>query len=135
MKRLVIVVVLITTHVGFAMAANQLTIEGDRFLMNGKPFEMWGVRVASGSQTEEFRFTSKDDVLYATALAWPVDGLFTIESLARKNPYDSRKIKSVDFVSSSGSVKWKQTNKGLVIQAKSGKPCGAAYVFRIQFQR
>jgi hypothetical protein len=36
------------------MAANQLMIEGDRFLMNGKPFEMWGVRVASGSQTEEF---------------------------------------------------------------------------------
>lgn len=112
-----------------------------------RPWKIYGegpTKVNTGHHSEQenkefgpkdFRFTSKDDVLYATALAWPVDGLFTIESLARKNPHDSRKIKSVNFVSGSGSVKWKQTNRGLVIQADGGKPCETAYVFRIQFQR
>ncbi|NJL31698.1 MAG: glycoside hydrolase family 5 protein [Phycisphaerales bacterium] len=33
--------------------ARELTIQGDQFLLDGKPFKPWGIRVASASQTEE----------------------------------------------------------------------------------
>jgi hypothetical protein len=36
-----------------AASGNRLTVRGERFFLNGKPFDMWGVRVASGSQNEE----------------------------------------------------------------------------------
>jgi hypothetical protein len=34
-------------------AGSLLTIEGDRFRLNGKPYDMWGIRVASASQTQD----------------------------------------------------------------------------------
>lgn len=35
-----------------AAAPAGLTVRGDRFLLDGAPFDMWGIRVASASQTE-----------------------------------------------------------------------------------
>ncbi len=72
---------------------------------------------------------------YATSLGWPEDDVFTIKSLAKGNPHESRAIKSVKFISGSNGIIWKQTKEGLVIQAQGGKPCEAAYVFRIQFKK
>ena len=34
-------------------AGNLLTVEGDRFHLNGKPYNMWGIRVASASQNQD----------------------------------------------------------------------------------
>ena len=34
-------------------SAGTLSIRGDRFLLDGKPFDMWGVRVASASQSDD----------------------------------------------------------------------------------
>jgi hypothetical protein len=31
----------------------KLTIQGDRFLMNGQPFDMWGLRAASGTMHQK----------------------------------------------------------------------------------
>jgi len=35
------------------LAGNVLTVEGDRFKLNGRLFDMWGIRVASASQTQD----------------------------------------------------------------------------------
>lgn len=34
-------------------AGNVLTVEGDRFRLKGKPYDMWGIRVASASQSQD----------------------------------------------------------------------------------
>jgi len=36
----------------FLLSAQTLTIQEDRFYMDNQPFEMWGIRVASASQTD-----------------------------------------------------------------------------------
>jgi len=110
-----------------------------------RPWKIYGegpTKVSAGHHSEkenkdnvaaDVRFTTKDDALYAISLAWPADGVFTIQSLANQNPYEGRKIKSVDFISGSNAVSWKQTNEGLVVKTKGKKPCEAAYVFKIRF--
>ncbi|MGB7345520.1 MAG: alpha-L-fucosidase [Pirellulaceae bacterium] len=89
------------------------------------------------SVAADIRFTTKSgkdsDVLYATSLAWPDDGTFRVKSLGKKNPYESRAITSVDFLSGTEPIKWEQTNEALVIKTTGGKPCEAAYAFRIRF--
>lgn len=84
--------------------------------------------------SEDFRFTVKGDVLYATSLGWPDNGEFTIESLSKGNAYESRKIKNVEFVSGKNKMKWKQTRENLKIEVKGPKPCEAAYVFKVLFK-
>lgn len=86
------------------------------------------------SGPEDIRFTTKDDILYATALGWPSDGTFTIKTLAEDNPLESRKPVSVEFISGDNEISWEQTGEGLVLAVSSEKPCEAAYVFRIQFK-
>lgn len=82
---------------------------------------------------EDIRFTTKGEMLYAISLGWPEDGTFNVKSLADGNKYDSRKIKSVDFISGRNKCKWDQTGEGLEISVKGEKPCEAAYAFRIKF--
>lgn len=111
-----------------------------------RPWKIFGegpTKVNAGHHSEsenqdnvaaDIRFTVKGDTLYATALGWPKDGKFTIYSLAKGNAYESRSVKSVDFVSGASPVEWEQTNQGLSVQTTGDKPCEAAYVFRIQFK-
>jgi alpha-L-fucosidase len=86
------------------------------------------------SGPEDIRFTTNGDTLYATALGWPENGTFNIKSLAKGNPYDSRKIASLKFISGSNKISWKQTNDGLTIKVRGKQPCEAAYAFQIQFK-
>jgi hypothetical protein len=37
-----------------SVSAQKLEINGELFLLDGKPFDMWGVRMASASQSEEY---------------------------------------------------------------------------------
>lgn len=64
------------------------------------------------SVAADVRFPAKDDVLYAIALGWPADQTFGIKSLRNGNPYESRAIASVDFVSGSNRIQWCKPTKG-----------------------
>ncbi len=85
------------------------------------------------SVAADVRFTSNGDTLYATSLGWPDDGTFSIESLRQGNPYESRKIDTVEFISGSNGIEWEQTDQALVIKTDGKPPCEAAYAFRIRF--
>ncbi len=110
-----------------------------------RPWKIFGegpTKVATGHHSEkentdhvsaDIRFTTRDDVLYAIALAWPKDGRFNIRSLARGNPHESRPVKAVEFISGRSPVRWKQTADGLALSVEGKPPCEAAYVFRIRF--
>jgi alpha-L-fucosidase len=110
-----------------------------------RPWKIYGeapTKVTQGHHSEKYneepgprdvRFTTKSDCLYATVLGWPEEGLFSIESLARGNPYESRSIASIEFISGGNRVTWKQSKKHLEIKVEGGMPCDAAYVFKITF--
>lgn len=115
-------------------------------LFNTRPWKIYGegpTKVNKGHHSEkhnkdagheDIRFTTKGDVLYATSLGWPDDGVFTIESLAKGNPYESRMIQNVHFISGNNQVDWKQNRDALKIQVDGSMPCEAAYVFRVEFK-
>lgn len=114
-------------------------------LYDTRPWKVYGegpTEVATGhhsekrnkqSGPEDIRFTQKGDTLYATALGWPSDGVFTIESLAKGNPYENRKIKSIELLSGDNKLSWKQQRDALVLKVKGASPGNAAYSFRITF--
>ena len=82
---------------------------------------------------EDIRFTMKGDQLYATALGWPDDGVFTVETLRRGSPELERSIRSVELISGSNRVEWKQTSECLRIEVGGRALCAAAIAFRITF--
>ncbi len=122
-----------------------LKINGEA-IYDTRPWKIYGegpTKVSQGHHSEkhnkeavaeDIRFTTKGDMLYATALAWPNNGRFNVKSLAVGNRHESRPVKSVEFVSGSNSIDWKQTRVSLEISVKGSKPCEAAYVFRILFK-
>ena len=122
-----------------------LAINGEA-LYGTRPWKVYGegpTKVSKGhhsekhnkdAMAEDIRFTTKGGFLYATALGWPEDGTFAVKSLAKGNPYESRMIKSVEFVSGKNKLDWKQTRKALELKVEGGKPCEAAYVFKVEFK-
>ena len=78
--------------------------------------------------SEDIRFTSKGDTLYAIALAWPTDGRITIHALAGTEP----KIRSVQLLGSTAKLKWARDDRGLTIDCPAAKAGRYAYVFKIR---
>ena len=76
---------------------------------------------------QDFRFTTKGNSLYATALGWPGKD-FTIESMDKL--FDNE-VESVELLGSNEKVEWKQTKDGLHISRPDNKPCDHAVSFKI----
>ncbi|GAA3615295.1 alpha-L-fucosidase [Flavivirga amylovorans] len=122
-----------------------LSVNGEA-IFETRPWKIYGegpTKVSKGHHSEkenklatakDIRFTTKENYLYATALNWSEDGTYTIKSLAKNNPYDSRNIESVEFISGTNNIIWEQTSEGLAIKVEGNKPCEAAYVFKIQLK-
>jgi alpha-L-fucosidase len=81
----------------------------------------------------DVRFTTKGDVLYAIALAWPGDAL-TVKTLASGAPF-ARRISSVELVGNRARLKWTQTAEGLRVEMPVVRSDDYAYAFRIRFAR
>ena len=81
---------------------------------------------------EDIRFTTKGDVLYAIALAWPQNGKLVVKSLAAGSPNVTREFKTVQLLGYQGALKWTRTRDGLVVDLPGQKPNDYAYAFKIQ---
>ena len=86
----------------------------------GKPF--------SGN---DFRFTTKGDVLYAIALGLPPDGKATIKSLGANANYYTGRIGAVKLVGMDQSLSFTQKADGLVIDLPANLNEQVAYGFKI----
>lgn len=84
--------------------------------------------------SEDFRFTTKGDTLYAIELGWPADGKVTIHSLG-SSALKGQKVQSVDLVGSEARLEWHQDPDGLRIQLPIRPPGKYAYVLRLPLQR
>jgi len=81
---------------------------------------------------EDIRFTTKNNILYATALGWPDDKL-VIKSFASSDNLLERTVESVEMLGSSEKLNWQMTDAGLEVEMPQEKPCDHAFVLKLNF--
>jgi len=81
--------------------------------------------------SEDIRFTTKGDTIYAIALAWPENGKLNIKSLAAGSPLAKGEIKSVMLLGYRGKLTWKQNADGLSIDLPNERPGKYGAVLKI----
>lgn len=123
-------------EIGQWLAINGAAIYGTR------PWKIFGegpTEVSEGSFTdtqrsaftgEDIRFTTKGEILYATALAWPGETL-TIRSLGSATGLWERPIQRVRLLGHEGALTWSRTEQALVITMPAQPPCEHAFVVEI----
>jgi alpha-L-fucosidase len=84
----------------------------------------------SGYTSQDIRFTTKGDVLYAIVLRWPKDGHVTIKSLGTAAQGRERAIKTVELVGSNSQLKWTRSANGLSVSLPSTKPGDGTFVLK-----
>jgi alpha-L-fucosidase len=121
-----------------------LNINGEA-IYGTRPWRIYGegpTKVEAGSfhdtavrsyTSEDFRFTTKGDVLYAIGLAWPTDGEAVIHSLAPT--VGSERVQSVALLGSDAKLQFEQRADGLHVQLPSQAPSKYAYALRLTFDR
>ena len=109
-----------------------------------RPWRIYGegpTKVAAGSfhdtdttkyTPDDFRFTTKGDVLYAIGLGWPPNAEALIHSLAQAA--GSERVQSVNLVGSDGKLRFEQRADGLHIQLPNQPAAKYAYSVRITFE-
>ena len=81
----------------------------------------------------DIRFTTKNGVLYALALAWPSSHTVDIKTLAKGSPALTPEIASVELLGEAGKTEWTQDGSGLHIRLGAVPPAPpAAVAFRIR---
>ncbi|MDO6492686.1 MAG: alpha-L-fucosidase [Cellulophaga sp.] len=83
--------------------------------------------------SKDIRFTTKENKLYAIVLAWPKDGIVTIESLAKEATYaKDLNITNARVLGSKEKIKWSQEEGGLKVIMPKEKPGDFAYVIELE---
>jgi alpha-L-fucosidase len=121
-----------------------LTVNGEA-VYGTRPWRVYGegpTKVSAGAfhdtdmakyTAEDFRFTTKRDVLYVIGLAWPASGEAVIHSLAQTT--GSERVQSVSLLGSDAKLQFNQRADGLHLQVPA-QPAGKyAYVVRVTFEK
>jgi alpha-L-fucosidase len=121
-----------------------LKINGEA-IYGTRPWRVYGegpTKVAAGSfhdtdttnyKSEDFRFTTKGDVLYAIGLVWPENGEAVIHSLAQTA--GGSRVRAVTLLGNDVELKFDQRTDGLHLQLPAQVPSKYAYVVRVSFDR
>ena len=80
---------------------------------------------------QDFRFTSKGNIIYAIMLGWPGKDKIQIRSLRKDPNLSDREIKEIKMLGNEKSLPWEIDSTGLSIIIPSMKPCNYAYVLKI----
>jgi alpha-L-fucosidase len=86
-----------------------------------------------GFTGEDFRFTTKGDMLYAIQMARPSAEYSVIRSLGTDGAGGGRKVRSVTVIGTDRNLQFDQQAGGLKIQTGPTSPGDYAIVFRIRF--
>jgi len=119
-----------------------LTVNGEA-VYGTRPWRIYGegpTKVAAGSfhdtdtptyKPEDFRFTTKGEVLYAIGLAWPTNGEAVIHSLTQT--VGSERVRSVALLGSDTKLQFNQRADGLHVQLPAQAPAKYAYAIAVTF--
>lgn len=80
---------------------------------------------------QDFRFTTKGDVLYAIGPAWPTSGEGVIHSLAPA--VGTQAVESITLLGSDAKPRFEQRSDDLRVQLPGQPPAKYAYVLRVTF--
>ncbi len=87
----------------------------------GKPFT-----------SEDIRFATKVNVLFATSMGWPENGKVIIKSLSEGNTNYQQNINKIELVSTGQELKFDRTKEGLIVYLSGAIPnSNYANVFKI----
>lgn len=78
------------------------------------------------------RARKKGEVVYATALGWPDNGVVRLETLRQDSPYCHRRVKGVELLGH-GAVDYDRDGTSLTIYLPKDKPNPIAPVFKVTF--
>jgi alpha-L-fucosidase len=119
-----------------------LNVNGEA-IYGTRPWRIYGegpTKVAAGSfhdldtthyTPEDFRFTTKGDVLYAIGLGWPTNREVVIRSLAQT--VGSEHVQSIVLLDSGAQLQFEQRADGLHLQLPAQAPTKYAYALRVTF--
>ena len=119
-----------------------LGINGEA-IFSTRPWKVFGegpTQVLSGLFTDtkrqaftsqDIRFTTKGDALYAIVLAWPESGEVTVRSLSADLRLYPREVASVQLLGAKEPVKWSRGKTGLKARLPERRPCESACVLKI----
>ena len=82
--------------------------------------------------SEDFRFTTKGDALYAIELGWPTGGEAIIHSLASSIGTD--RVRSVTLLGAKGRISFHQEADGLHLKLPNEPEGQIAYAFKVEFK-
>ena len=123
---------------------NWLNING-KAIYGSRPWKTYGegpTAVAVGHHTEgknkdltseDFRFTTNGNKLYAIAMDWSDQGVMVIKNLAKGSKNCKWDIQEVSLLGHIGNLNWKHNDEGLTVELPNEKPCEHAFVFEIDF--
>jgi alpha-L-fucosidase len=132
-------------------AQKVLLAVGDWLSVNGeaiygtRPWRTYGegpTKAASGAfhdtdttnyTAEDFRFTTKGDVLYAIGLAWPANGEVVVRSLAATA--GTKPVRDVALLGSNSQLRFEQRTDGLHVWLPAQSVAQYAYALRVEFQQ
>lgn len=78
---------------------------------------------------KDFRFTKRDQAIYAIAMGWPSDNILKIKTLSLDNMKKS--ISKAELLGSNQALEFEQTNEFLEIRLPQTKPCDFAYAVKV----
>jgi len=79
---------------------------------------------------QDIRFTTKGDILYAIALAWPGEEM-VVHSLSTNLRLYQGEIANIQLLGSEELVEWTRDETGLKVQMPKQKPCNHAFALKI----
>ncbi len=84
---------------------------------------------------KDVRYTTNENVVYATILGWPGDNTeFLFESFSKENWKDSKEIKSVTLLGCKKDIQYKLTEKGLLVTTPAKVINEMAAVFKVELK-
>jgi alpha-L-fucosidase len=86
-------------------------------------------KIKESFTSQDIRFTTKGETLYAIALDWPEDGTLKINSLGKNK--DAKAIKTVQLLGHKGNLHFTRDNERLIVTLPKTKPCNYAYSLKI----
>ena len=102
--------------------------EGPVYIQNGEQNSSQRLPYTS----QDIRFTTKGDTLYAIGMVWPTRGVVTIKSLATSAIGVKGNITKVSLLGSSETINFSRTDSGLVVRLPLDKPNIINYALKIE---